>query len=137
MRPNYKPPMKKKIIEDGNECTGFKSIFDPPENNEPKEENKQRVKSIFDPPEENKQRVDVDHLVVELDDWVKITTRLYKGKKWVDIRKFYYDRNDRQKKPSKKGITLAKESWERLREIEPLIDKALRDLDNFKDLNNK
>lgn len=123
MRPNYKPPMKKKIIEDGNECTGFKSIFDPPENNEPKEENKQRV--------------DVDHLVVELDDWVKITTRLYKGKKWVDIRKFYYDRNDRQKKPSKKGITLAKESWERLREIEPLIDKALRDLDNFKDLNNK
>lgn len=123
MRPGFRAPTKKKIIEDGNECTGFKSIFDPPENNEPKEENKQRV--------------DVDHLVVELDDWVKITTRLYKGKKWVDIRKFYYDRNDRQKKPSKKGITLAKESWERLREIEPLIDKALKDLDNFKDLNNK
>lgn len=123
MRPKYKPPMGKKVIEDENECKEFKSIFDPPENNIPKEENKQRV--------------DVDHLVVELDDWVKITTRLYKGKKWVDIRKFYYDRNDRQKKPSKKGITLAKESWERLREIEPLIDKALRDLDNFKDLNNK
>lgn len=85
----------------------------------------------------NEQRVDVDNIVVELDDWVKITTRLYKGKKWIDIRKFYFDRNDRKKKPSKKGITLAAESWERLREIEPLIDKALRDLDSFTNLNNQ
>lgn len=123
MRPNCKPPMKKKIIEDENEFVELKPVFNETKYNNTKDENKQRV--------------DVDHLVVELDDWVKITTRLYKGKKWVDIRKFYYDRNDRQKKPSKKGITLAKESWERLREIEPLIDKALKDLDNFKDLNNK
>lgn len=123
MRPNFKPPMRKKVIEDENEFTESKPVFNESKYNDTKDENKQRV--------------DVDHLVVELDDWVKITTRLYKGKKWVDIRKFYYDRNDRQKKPSKKGITLAKESWERLREIEPLIDKALKDLDNFKDLNNK
>ena len=37
---------------------------------------------------------------------IKVSLSEFQGKKYLDIRKFYFDKNDQVKKPGKQGITL-------------------------------
>lgn len=57
----------------------------------------------------------------------RITVKKFKGKKIVDIRD-YYKAYDGEYKPTKKGICLSAEHWEKLRFNIDLIDKAFKDI---------
>ncbi|KAI0360912.1 PC4-domain-containing protein [Trametes cingulata] len=50
----------------------------------------------------------------------RATVRQFKGATFLDIREFYGDDNDL--KPGKKGISLAKEQWETLKNNSDIID---------------
>ncbi|KAI0373494.1 PC4-domain-containing protein [Pilatotrama ljubarskyi] len=50
----------------------------------------------------------------------RATVRQFKGATFLDIREFYGDDNDL--KPGKKGISLAKEQWEALKNNSDIID---------------
>ena len=47
----------------------------------------------------------------------------YKGQKLLDIREFFLNKQN-ELLPTKKGISLSKDLWEKLKELIPLIDKA-------------
>jgi hypothetical protein len=45
----------------------------------------------------------------------------------IDLRKFYVDKADGEKKPSKKGISLSKEQWDQLKSNFSCCDKAIQE----------
>lgn len=63
--------------------------------------------------------------VIELDKKKQVTVRQFNGVNLVDIREFYLDKDTKEKKPGKKGISLTEESWLKLIENQYNIQNAL------------
>lgn len=64
-------------------------------------------------------------VVIELDKKKQVTVRQFNGINLVDIREFYYDKDTKEKKPGKKGISLTEDSWLKLVENQSNIQDAL------------
>ncbi|RUS30765.1 transcriptional Coactivator p15-domain-containing protein, partial [Jimgerdemannia flammicorona] len=56
----------------------------------------------------------------------RITLRKWKGVPMIDIREYYGNGNDI--KPGKKGISLSLDQYQKLRELIPEIDAAIKDI---------
>ena len=48
--------------------------------------------------------------------------------KWMQIRRFYYSQLDKEERPTKEGIVLTHQEWERLKEIANTIDNQFTDI---------
>jgi len=55
----------------------------------------------------------------------RLTVRKFKGKQYVDIREFYEDKETGQKKPGKKGVSLAADEWREVRRVADAVDRLL------------
>ena len=66
--------------------------------------------------------------MLEFTEGVYVDVNEYKSKKFVDIRKWYKDKN-RDLKPTTKGISLSKEQWEdfiaNLEDIKILVEEKI------------
>jgi len=49
----------------------------------------------------------------------------FKGKKNVNIREYYVDKNDDKMKPGKKGICLSLEEWSKIKDLAPTLDEEI------------
>ena len=58
----------------------------------------------------------------------QVTISQFHGKTRIDIREFYL--KDDEWLPGKKGISLDVEQWKKLREIMPIIDEGIEELEN-------
>lgn len=65
--------------------------------------------------------------VIELDKKKQVTVRQFNGVNLVDIREFYIDKDTKEKKPGKKGISLTEESWKLLLQNQAKIQDALNE----------
>lgn len=63
--------------------------------------------------------------VIELDKKKQVTVRQFNGVNLVDIREFYIDKDTKEKKPGKKGISLTEEAWKLLVQSQDKIQDAL------------
>ena len=57
-----------------------------------------------------------------------MTVQGYKGKVLVSIREYYEEPKTRERKPSRKGISLTLEQWKRLKAHIPTVDRRIRKL---------
>jgi hypothetical protein len=57
----------------------------------------------------------------------RVTINTFKGKKLVDIREFYTDKESGELKPGKKGISLSIEEFKKLLDQLPLVQDALKE----------
>lgn len=82
----------------------------------------------YDDETENKDIIKTDNeIALILTDYKRFTISKFKGKVMINIREYYLDNG--VKKPGKKGITLTKENWEKIKQNISIIDEAIR---NFK-----
>ncbi|XP_022799284.1 activated RNA polymerase II transcriptional coactivator p15-like [Stylophora pistillata] len=70
---------------------------------------------------------DTEPGVFELSDKRRVTVREFKGKILVDIREFYED-NEGEMKPGRKGISLQLSQWEALKSHITDIDVAIEEM---------
>lgn len=54
-----------------------------------------------------------------------LTVAPFKGKVRIDVREFYLN-DEGQRRPGKKGISLSKEEWEKLKDQIPEIDEKIK-----------
>ena len=67
-----------------------------------------------------------DEILIPLDKNKRVSIRKFKGQIYVDIREFY--EKDGEKKPSKKGISLKPELWQKLKSRVKDIDDAIKNM---------
>lgn len=69
-----------------------------------------------------------DEISIKLDNKKKVSIRKFKGETYIDIREYY--EKDGEKKPTKKGISLKPELWEKLKSHIKDIDNAIKNMKN-------
>jgi len=62
---------------------------------------------------------------VDIGNKKRITVRKFKSKQYVDIREFYEDKETGEKKPGKKGVSLAVDEWYEVRRVADAVDRLL------------
>lgn len=62
----------------------------------------------------------------EISDKRRVTVRKYRSSILIDIREHYEDKASGEDRPGKKGISLTKEQYEKLKELMPEIDAAVK-----------
>lgn len=78
----------------------------------------------------NEDKVDaLNDLAIELDKKRQVTVRKFNNINLVDIREFYIDKDTKEKKPGKKGISLTEDSW---RSLVGVVDQVQEALDQLK-----
>lgn len=58
----------------------------------------------------------------------RVTVRKFRSSILIDIREYYEDKASGEDRPGKKGISLTKEQYEKLKELLPEIDKAVKNI---------
>lgn len=66
-----------------------------------------------------------DEPTFELSGKRRVTVRKFRSSILIDIREYYEDKASGEDRPGKKGISLTKEQYEKLKELMPEIDAAL------------
>ena len=56
----------------------------------------------------------------------RVTVRKFRSNILIDIREYYEDKASGEDRPGKKGISLTKEQYEKLKELLPEIDEAVK-----------
>ena len=56
----------------------------------------------------------------------RVTVRKFRSSILIDIREYYEDKSSGEERPGKKGISLTKEQYEKLKELLPEIDSAVK-----------
>lgn len=56
----------------------------------------------------------------------RVTVRKFRSSVLIDIREFYEDKASGEERPGKKGISLTKDQFEKLKELIPEIDAAVK-----------
>lgn len=64
-------------------------------------------------------------LTVELDKKKQVSVRGFNGVRLVDIREFYIDKDTKERKPGKKGISLTEDAWRKLLDVRGEVNEAL------------
>ena len=67
-----------------------------------------------------------DESSFELSGKRRVTVRKYRSSVLIDIREYYEDKASGEERPGKKGISLSKEQFEKLKELMPEIDEAVK-----------
>ena len=75
----------------------------------------------------------LNDLAIELDKKRQVTVRKFNNVNLVDIREFYIDKDTKEKKPGKKGISLTEDSWKKLVGV---VDQVQEALDSLNGLNS-
>ena len=76
--------------------------------------------------EDNNIVVGKDEITIKLEGKKKVSIRKFKGQIYVDIREYY--EKDGEEKPSKKGISMKPELWEKLKSRISDIDSAIKNM---------
>ena len=76
--------------------------------------------------EDNTIVVGKDEITIKLEGKKKVSIRKFKGQIYVDIREYY--EKDGEEKPSKKGISMKPELWEKLKSRISDIDSAIKNM---------
>lgn len=58
----------------------------------------------------------------------RVTVRKFRSSTLIDIREYYMDKASGEERPGKKGISLTKEQYEKLKEMIPEIDAAVKNI---------
>lgn len=58
----------------------------------------------------------------------RVTVRKFRSSILIDIREYYEDKASGEDRPGKKGISLTKEQYEKLKELLPEIDAAVKEM---------
>lgn len=58
----------------------------------------------------------------------RVTVRKFRSSVLIDIREYYEDKASGEERPGKKGISLTKEQYEKLKEMIPEIDAAVKNI---------
>mmetsp|Transcript_12142 Transcript_12142/g.34235 ORF Transcript_12142/g.34235 Transcript_12142/m.34235 type:complete len:97 (-) Transcript_12142:106-396(-) len=74
-----------------------------------------------------KAKVETDGPPYALSAMRQVDVSEFKGKKLVNIREYYNDKETGERKPGRKGISLTKEQWEKLKAAIEGIDRALEE----------
>lgn len=69
-----------------------------------------------------------DECSFELSGKRRVTVRKFRSSTLIDIREYYEDKSSGEERPGKKGISLTKEQYEKLKELMPEIDAAIKNL---------
>ena len=56
----------------------------------------------------------------------RVTVRKFRSSILIDIREYYEDKASGEDRPGKKGISLTKEQYEKLKELLPEIDESVK-----------
>lgn len=73
----------------------------------------------------------LNDLAIELDKKRQVTVRKFNNVNLVDIREFYIDKDTKEKKPGKKGISLTEDSWKKLVGVVDQVQEALDGLNGL------
>lgn len=66
--------------------------------------------------------------IFELSGKRRVTVRKFRSNILIDIREYYEDKASGEERPGKKGISLTKEQYEKLKELMPEIDDAVKNM---------
>jgi len=66
--------------------------------------------------------------IFELSGKRRVTVRKFRSSILIDIREYYEDKASGEERPGKKGISLTKEQYEKLKELMPEIDAAVKNM---------
>lgn len=69
---------------------------------------------------------DAGEATFELSGKRRVTVRKFRSSILIDIREYYEDKASGEDRPGKKGISLTKEQYEKLKELLPEIDEAVK-----------
>ena len=69
-----------------------------------------------------------DESSFELSGKRRVTVRKFRSSILIDIREYYEDKASGEDRPGKKGISLTKEQYEKLKELLPEIDSAVKNI---------
>lgn len=69
-----------------------------------------------------------DESTFELSGKRRVTVRKFRSSVLIDIREYYEDKASGEDRPGKKGISLTKEQYEKLKELLPEIDAAVKNM---------
>ena len=62
---------------------------------------------------------------MELSDSRRVTIQTYRGRRLVQIREYYKDKNSGEMRPGKSGIALTEDQWKLLKDMIPFVDAEL------------
>lgn len=62
---------------------------------------------------------------MELSDMRRVTIQTYRGRRLVQIREYYKDKNTGEMRPGKSGIALTEDQWKLLKDMIPYVDAEL------------
>lgn len=80
----------------------------------------QESKEVPSPPKSNS-----DEPIFELSGKRRVTVRKFRSSTLIDIREYYEDKASGEDRPGKKGISLTRDQYEKLKELLPEIDAAV------------
>jgi len=69
-----------------------------------------------------------DESFFELSGKRRVTVRKFRSSVLIDIREYYEDKASGEERPGKKGISLTIDQFEKLKELLPEIDKAVKNM---------
>lgn len=70
-----------------------------------------------------------DESTFEISGKRRVTVRKFRSSVLIDIREYYEDKASGEDRPGKKGISLTKDQYEKLKELIPEIDAAVKNMD--------
>lgn len=73
-------------------------------------------------------KTESDESTFELSGKRRVTVRKFRSSVLIDIREYYEDKASGEERPGKKGISLTKEQYEKLKELLPEIDAAVKNM---------
>jgi hypothetical protein len=112
---------KKKTSDDEVSSEEEKKKKAPKKKSSKKDEEKPAKKTKTEKPKKTEEET-----VIELGEpLTRLTVRQFKGKTYIDIRKFYEDKNSKEIKPGSKGISLTVEQWGHVKEAVEKVDEAI------------
>lgn len=69
-----------------------------------------------------------DESYFELSGKRRVTVRKFRSSVLIDVREYYEDKASGEEKPGKKGISLTIDQYEKLKELLPEIDAAIKNM---------
>ena len=90
-------------------------------------ENDKEIKSSS-PVKTSTKSLNAEESSFELSGTRRVTVRKFRSSILIDIREYYEDKESNEERPGKKGISLTKEQYEKLKELIPEIDTAVQNI---------
>ena len=114
-----------KLSEDYvNSDSEYESSSQGNEDNSKKSASSSPIKSKFTTPTSNGD----GEATFELSGKRRVTVRKFRSSTLIDIREYYEDKASGEERPGKKGLSLTKEQFEKLKDLLPEIEAAIKNM---------